>query len=306
MNLAKKDSRCGFTLVELLVVIAIIGILVAMLLPAVQAVRAAARKTVCSNNMKQIGLATLNYESTFQRFPPGYLGPDPRDISLNLSRGGSQQSTGALVFIFANMEQANIRNLVPTTYLSVKKFGNSGNCAPWWTNDGLRALAIAKVPSLVCPEVLAQPRNVIVSTHYFFDETEMVYTADGRLIQNFEFGLTSYRPCGGDTGFVPGRRGIFRNRSNTTFGEITDGSSNTILFGESNPQDTEFAWIAGGNIDSTFGFGESSIRWGSDHPGDIVNFCFADGSVHSINESVDPSVLAYFSSMEDGQVTEPF
>ncbi|MFH1924011.1 MAG: DUF1559 domain-containing protein, partial [Planctomycetota bacterium] len=64
----------GFTLVELLVVIAIIGILIALLLPAVQAAREAARRAHCKNNLKQIGLALHNYQSTHQSFPPGVLG----------------------------------------------------------------------------------------------------------------------------------------------------------------------------------------------------------------------------------------
>src|SRR5262245_12705852 len=102
----KAPYRRGFTLVELLVVIAIIGILIALLLPAVQAAREGGRRTSCTNNLRQLSLAVQNFHSARKHFPPGYLG------NLNVAQlpppENEDQFTGYIPFILPYMEGRNI------------------------------------------------------------------------------------------------------------------------------------------------------------------------------------------------------
>ena len=301
LNSSKR--KFGFTLVELLVVIAIIGILIGMLLPAVQSVRSAARSTVCSNNLRQIALAAVNYESAFQHFPPGYLGPDPRDISLDFATdtaADNQPFSGTLVFLLAHIEQGNIGDRMPQEYLSVSSLGGTR----WWDNAVVFELAQAKVPSFTCPESLESPERAVVRAHSLQDGS--TFRSRGNNIDNFDFGLTSYRPCGGRRAIFIGQRGVFGNRTQTKYNDITDGSSSTVLFGETRAgDDREYAWMAGGIINSVHEFGNTAHRWGSYHEA-IVKFSFADGSLHNIAETIDLLVLDNICTMEDGEVVGDF
>src|SRR5438105_5234840 len=105
-------KRPGFTLIELLVVIAIIGVLVGLLLPAVQKVREAGNRLSCANNLKQLALAAHDYQSTYLRFPPGWIGPVD-DPQINSGAMSWASLTGHLPALFPFMEEDNVWKRVP-------------------------------------------------------------------------------------------------------------------------------------------------------------------------------------------------
>ncbi len=123
------QRHTAFTLVELLVVIGIIGILIGMLIPAVQAVRAAARKTACMNQLRQMGLANLNYESSFMNFPPGITDDDTNHQDALHS---------GFVFLLPYIDQNNIYNQIDLTQP--------------WTAPANRFLRDVSVALFQCPE----------------------------------------------------------------------------------------------------------------------------------------------------------
>lgn len=188
MNFGTK--KAGFTLVELLVVIAIIGILIGMLLPAVQMVREAARRTSCSNHLRQLGLAAHNYQSSFGKFPPGVVDND----------GNLQDALhNGWVFLLPHIEQQNLYDQYD--------FGSD------WKSATNLPLASVKVETFLCPSnnsAIAQNGGIDGEPiDYVMSKGALAYLHDQNLIS-----------------------GVFDVNSKTTFADISDGSSNTLLMGE--------------------------------------------------------------------------
>src|SRR5262245_47814478 len=135
--MVRPSRRSGFTLIELLVVIAIIGVLIGLLLPAVQKVREAANRASCSNNLHQIGLALHNYHATCQSLPPGFVGPlhPPDVISVDPGHGSDYSF---FVSLLPYLEQDNAYEQIlevmnaSLTYGRLDNIENKNPLMPYW------------------------------------------------------------------------------------------------------------------------------------------------------------------------------
>lgn len=193
----KQPKRAAFTLIELLVVIAIIAILVALLLPAVQQAREAARRSSCKNNLKQLGIALHNYHDTYFTFPPA--------STLNqaqLTAGTAEDGWSPQARILPFVEQANLQDLIDFS----RGYKDQGN----WQVSG------SKIPVLLCPSEVNDRQRV--------SGTELYYPL-------------SYGYNGGtwlvfDPNTMAGGDGLFFPNSSMKFRDVTDGSSNVLLFSE--------------------------------------------------------------------------
>jgi prepilin-type N-terminal cleavage/methylation domain-containing protein/prepilin-type processing-associated H-X9-DG protein len=200
-KLETRDLRPAFTLVELLVVIAIIGVLVALLLPAVQSAREAARRTQCLNHLKQFGLATLNFESTYKRLPHG---------SENASLFGPSPHA----YLLPVMEQGNVHALMDQTFAhgASAHAGTAGNVL----NHEQGSTARPKF--FTCPSDPNSYRGLVYGcTNYHTNYGSWV------TLQNRWDGVFA-------TNFVP--FGSVPRQDATKLADILDGTSNTLAFGE--------------------------------------------------------------------------
>ena len=250
-------KRNGFTLVELLVVIAIIGILIGLLLPAVQATREAARRMSCSNNLRQVGLAAQNYHSAFKRFPSGYVsfatrnGSAPANAYLDPLTWDGAPGWGWAAGLLPYFEGGSIAN-------------NLRYDEPIWS-PGNEAGIATTIPTLLCPSatggdapfllqdesgdplVIGGRQVKVGRSHYVASHGqescwgECGSAATGEVFSNIYTGATTFVDIQGNAGRVAD--GPFFRNSMTRFRDVLDGTSNTIFFGEHSSALSEKTWV---------------------------------------------------------------
>lgn len=304
-------GKRAFTLVELLVVIAIIGVLVALLLPAVQAAREAARRSQCSNNLKQMALAMLNYEDTYKCLPPGRTGCDGAtgNQCTGFTSGAGTLGWSAFVSTLPFLEQSALFNKID--YAPVPWGVTAG-----WDNLSNMEVVSARPKFIVCPSEIAKSH------------------IDNQPSSGKKAAIGTYGLVGGKEGPPNGNNikhtnsGVFVYRLCFRLADITDGTSSQFIIGETKSSDGAVAgvanatvpnmWTTGsrfltlrttnnpinthphqGNTDSTGQ--KTNAAFGSLHPGG-AQFAFVDGHVSLITNQINFVTYQRLSMRADGEV----
>ncbi len=317
-----------------MVVIAIIGILIALLLPAVQAAREAGRRATCINNMRQIGLALHNYENSRGCFPPAGIGYGDC-YTCNTTYVGDSRifNLSGMLFLLPYLEQQslydqfNLKEAVATTSSSAVQKNTNGTVVGNPLTNGNAALCGTVVNAFLCPsDGSADPKGRLTGTNYGPGGSYVGAATNYDFITSYlDWNYCNYWKT------LTGNRRMFGENSATRVANVTDGLSNTLAVGETtryHVNGNSFAWayrawvMAG--IDPTRGinhwhepwvdatwqcppynpaFGRLRSWWcaaGSMHPGGC-NFVMGDGSVRFIGEATNPTTLSYLTIMDDSQ-----
>lgn len=323
-----RTSRPGFTLIELLVVIAIIGVLVALLLPAVQAAREAARRSQCSNNLKQLGLGLHNYEGANTVFPfsSGNLGWCTGGTPAG-HKGETMMNLNGLGMLLPYMEQTALYQAINFSLpMSDLKQNTSGTA----TQATIPGSALANTTAstsllsvLICPTDFAEPlsRASSATPNNYGPVSGAAY--QGRKT-SYDFAAITSTTCNHWSLLATNARPMFGENSNSRIASVSDGTSNTIAMCEKtlSVYDGDASawlyrgWVMGG-ADVKEGLNKWNVTWtvnptivgrlgeynwaGSTHPGG-AQALRADGSVFFLKDSTDRTVLTKLMYMGDGGV----
>jgi prepilin-type N-terminal cleavage/methylation domain-containing protein/prepilin-type processing-associated H-X9-DG protein len=335
----RTPPQAGFTLVELLVVISIIGVLVALLLPAVQAAREAARRMSCTNNMKQLGLALHNYHDTYKVFPAAsyaYKGCTINAAAVAPYTGPFAGSSPTLnvsgwLGVLPFCEQSAIADKWNKNECVSDANGAGNNPGPLIGDpilNGNGALVAQKLPIFLCPSNPVRDHFISVADtalpHYCIK--------NGNTLQGahtcYDFSVLCHTACNVWNVTPAHIKRMFGENSNTNIGAVVDGTSNTIMIGETTADVINGAgnawgfrgWVmvgvdaactqqTGRGINVWFRATTPTARiigqlgswaWaGSNHPGGC-NFVMGDGSVSFVSQTIDFTLLNDLCTMSGG------
>jgi prepilin-type N-terminal cleavage/methylation domain-containing protein/prepilin-type processing-associated H-X9-DG protein len=276
--------RRGFTLVELLVVIAIIGLLIALLLPAVQAARGAARRMQCGNHLKQLALGMHQFENTYGHLPPG--------LNLPISSQSGAVFPGNALVTDGKIKPPRFPDQFGSWFVYTMPFIEQSNLYDRWdfsqrdfaNANGPNSVAAVIVPLFLCPSDIAESQTTYLTggVTYYFGANSYVANAGVRswFIANATFD------------------GVFQINSKTKFAEITDGLSNTILLSERYHFDPEWP-----DLPNHRGWGWANYLAPQDHFGGAlqpINYRLPLGSGPEPDYSLQDNRLSSFSSGHSG------
>jgi prepilin-type N-terminal cleavage/methylation domain-containing protein len=311
-----SPRRRGFTLVELLVVIAIIGILVALLLPAVQAAREAARRSQCTNNLKQLSLAVHNYHDTFKSLPPTWI----RTNELSW-----------IVLILPFMEQTPLYDQIDKSAGSYTMMGKNNP-------HGLTRIETLHCPSSAMQRMQTQspphnvnPPDLVPSGNGQPPYTTHYYGINGPRGVNPTTTLP-YRTLGTNFEGVPvSSEGMFQWVQKILLADVVDGTTNTFMLGEMSWNSPIYgtryrSWLRGGDSGNSNAYAVCArnivtkintaklapaiapyqdMPMGSMHPGGC-NFALGDASVRFLAESIDMNIYRALASRDGGEPVSGF